>query len=894
MNIIIIMFNNLVLNQIKKMISDFEEAKFELNGYSFKISNYDIINTDILFNSVATEQKNNILIFHPHGSIFLLYAIGILSLSTLLRDLTSTDTSLVENLSIGCRVKLDGSLGIYKGKCFQLGRDHLKIQLGGKGNLVIKIPFPEDLGRLQLYKGSATKLRGWKKKKSNQKPKDTISNILNIEKSQLNIVRQSRVAVITEKKDVLDLIKDLQINDCKFTDIFPVARLTAADNYCAIPGTRLEGRQPVIYFVSSFGVLFNFIQEGNKINTLIIDSASKVRNNFSNINSLKDDKSIENILIFSNCTALNEKRDFERNGFKSWVWTRKDFIELEGLGSFENPEGNFEDPFNNHYKVLKSLTRQKIDLIDIELPEQDTEKIFNEAMEIVNKLRSYNRDADNAKLNELLKTVLGGCLFYFQNLIYPDGYALNLPEVNDFYRTYSQNIIDKIKFKTEELLSIHISSNLEHDFNKLLNVLKKIKEQFSFQNYKADKLLNLLKENVCRSVIVIVRKSWQKEILLEWLENNNIMCSQNPGKRKTITVVDFISFRKLQKDISYDKVIFSGWYGYKNRYIFNSGVSPYIIFLLYPFEKRQVEGFLNILEKDGFNLRDPNCRAELLGINSTDFSSEKDALQKKDYFELEGDLTKIIDDLSLRTLSEIGTSYHSDEEDAVLASLVIFEENEFAFLTKNYRAKILNRIEESIKIKNPEDLEIGDEIVFLSDSRRDIFDELIQIMESSSSFSNEVRISKIWKNAIIKYMKYKNIDFQTFSDELYKKGCKKPLATVRNWVESKHIIGPWNETETLKYIAEVTEDSDLLDNLVKVIYAFRKLRALHVRLGKYLAKCIFASIDSQQERKIEGVMRNRIIELSKCVRTARVKSINNNYKKIAKNKVNHLIEEIGD
>ncbi len=678
-------------------------------------------------------------------------------------------TSFEKNLSVGCCVKLDGSLGIYKGKCFKYGKEYLKIYFGGKCKDTIYISLLENLGRLSIYKGSATKLRGWKKKKSNQKPIDTISNILNIEKSQFNIVRQSRVAVITENKDVLDLMKDLQINNCKFTDIFPVARLTAADNYCAIPGTRLEGRQPVIYFVSSFGVLFNFIQEGNKINTLIIDSASKVRNNFSNINSLKDDKSIENILIFSNCTALNEKRDFERNGFKSWVWTRKDFSELEGLGSFENSEGNFEDPFNSHYKVLKSLARQKIDLIDIELPEQDTEKIFNEAMEIVNKLRSYNRDADNAKLNELLKTVLGGCLFYFQNSIYPDGYALNLPEVNDFYRTYSQNIIDKIKLKTEELLSIHISSNLEHDFNKLLNILKKIKEQFSFQNIKADKLLNLLKEDMRGSVVVIVRKSWQKEILLDWLKDNNIMCNQNSKKRKNISIVDFKSFQKLQKDTFYNKIIFSGWYGYKNKYIFDSGISPHIIFLLYPFEKCQVESLLNMIEKDRFNLRDPNCRAELLGINPADFSSEKDVLQKTDYFELEGDLTKIIDDLTSRTLSEIGTSYHSDEEDAVLASLVIFEENEFAFLTKNYGAKILNRIEESIKIKNLEDLEIGDEIVFLSDSRRNIFDELIQIAESSSSFSTEVRISKIWKNAIIKYMKYKNIDFQTFSEELCKK-----------------------------------------------------------------------------------------------------------------------------
>ena len=886
------MFNDLVLNQINKKMIDFQRADFKIYEYSFKLSNYDIINANILSNSIYDEKQSNILIFEPHRSIFLLYAIGILSLSALLRDLTSAGTSFLENLSIGYYVKLDGSLGIYKGKCFQLGREVLEIQLGGKGNLVIKIPFPEDLGRLQLYKGSATKLRGWKKKKLNQKPKDTISNILNIEKSQLNVVRQSRIAVITEKKDVLDLIKDLKINDCKFTDIFPIAKLTGADKYCALPGTRLEGRQPVIYFVSCFGALFDFIQRGNEINTLILDSASKVESNFSNINSLKDNKNIKNILIFLNHIALDEKRDFEGIGFKSWIWTRKDFSELESLGLFEKPENDFQNPFNSHYRVLKSLARQKIDLIDVEQPEKSTEKIFSEAIEIVNKLISYNRDTGNIKLKELLITVLG-CLFYFQYLIYPDGYALNLSEDNDFYIGNSQDTIDKIKFKTEELLSMHMSSNLKFDFNELLNIFKKIKKQFLLQNQKADKLLNILRENYHSSIAIIVRKPWQREILLGWLQCTDVRIDRESKKRNFINVIDFKSFQKWKNDIFYDIIIFSGWYGYKNKYIFNTGISSHIIFLLYPFEKLQVENYLIDIKYDKYNLRDPNSRAELLGISSTDFTLEKAVSQKTDYFKFEGDLTRILDKLNLKTLSDIGNSYRSDEKDAVLANLVIFEEGEFAFLTKNYRAKKINRIEEKIEFKSPEDLEREDEIIFLSDSRKDIFDELIQITESGSLFSTEVKISKIWKNAIRKYLKFTGKDIHIFTEELDKKGCKKHPVTVKNWVESKYIIGPENEKETLKSIIEVTEDSELKNNLKEVIFACRKLRALHIRLGKYLAQCIFASIDPQHERKIDGVMRNRIRELSECIITAQVKTVDKNYKKVARNKVNCLLE-IGD
>lgn len=883
------MFNNSVLEQINKKISDFQRADFKLHEYSFKLSNYDIINANILSNSIYDEKQSNILIFEPHRNIFLLYAIGILSLSALLRDLTSTGTSFLENLTIGCYVKLDESLGIYKGKCFKDGKEYLEIYFGGKFKDKSYISLLENLVRLSIYKGSATKLRGWKKKKSNQKAKDTISNILNIEKSQLNVVRKSRIAVITDKKDVLDLIKDLKINDCKFSDIFPIAKITSADIDGTIPGIHLDGRQPVIYFVSSFGALFDFIQRGNEINTLILDCASKVESNFSNINSLKDNKNIKNILIFLNHIALYKKRDFEGIGFKSWIWTRKDFSELESLGLFEKPENNFQNPFNSHYRVLKSLAKQKIDLIDTEQSEEDTEKLFNEAREIVNKLKSYNRDAGNIKLNELLITVVG-YLLYFQHLIYPDGYALNLPGDNDFYIGNSQVTIDKIKSKREELLSMHMSSNLEYDLNELINILKKIKKHFLSHNHKADKILNFLRETHHSSIAIIVRKPWQREILLGWLQYSDVRIDRKSEKKNSINVVDFESFRKWKNDIFYDIIIFSGWYGYKNKYIFNTGISSHMIFLLYPYEKQQVKSFLSIFEKDGFNLRDIDIRAELLGISSTDFSLEKVISQKIDYFEFEGDLTGILDKLNLKTVSDIGNSYQSDEKDAVSANLVIFEEGEFAFLTKNYRAKILNRIEEKIEFKNPEDLEREDEIIFLSDSRKDIFDELIQITESGSLFSTEVKVSKIWKNAIRKYLKSTGKDIQIFTKELDKKGCKKHPVTVKNWIESKYIIGPENEKETLKSIIEVTEDSELKNNFKKVIFACRKLRALHIRLGKYLAQCIFASIDSQQERKIDGVMRNRIRELSECIITAQVKAVDKNYKKVARNKVNCLLK----
>jgi len=299
---------------------------------------------------------------------------------------------------------------------------------------------------------------------------------------------------------------------------------------------------------------------------------------------------------------------------------------------------------------------------------------------------------------------------------------------------------------------------------------------------------------------------------------------------------------------------------------------------------------LDIIEKDKFLLRNPDIRGELLGINPNDFTMDNISHNRYANFEFEDDLTKILDDINLNSFSGISEKYQSHEKDAVPANLLIFEDGEFGFFTKKYKAKVLNNIKETLEIKTLEELEIDDEIIFLSNSRKDIFDEFIEISERNPSYCAEVKTSKIWKNAIKKYMECSGNNAQVFARELVRHGCKRHLVTVKNWIEGKHIIGPGKERETLKSIVEVTNDSDLKNNLKEVVFACRKLRALHIRMGRYLAQCIFASIDSQQERKIDGVMRNRIKELSECIITAQVKAVDKNYKKVARNKVNCLLE----
>ncbi len=349
------MFNKNLLETIRSKTSEFENISLTLDDFSFARTDYDRINALMLFNSIADERKDNLVIFNPHGTIFTLYSLVILSFAELQRDLTDKKNAIENNLNVGDRVRLDGCLGMYEGRGIYNGRDHLKIRCGGKLNELAYVFIPEDLHRIQKYAGGATKLRGHKKK-NEIKPGEALSGILKLDIAQLNIVRNSRIAVITEKKNIVDYLRLLKINGYNFTDIFSTARLINSEKYLNIPGTRLRG-EPVVFIVSSFANLIDYVQRGNKINTVIIDGATKIRNNYGNINALKDEEKIES-------TLLAIQQDLE----KEYHQHLKRTVDLDRF---------FDNIRNNYYKLRlellnkqnEKLSRKIISLLDSEWKE---------------------------------------------------------------------------------------------------------------------------------------------------------------------------------------------------------------------------------------------------------------------------------------------------------------------------------------------------------------------------------------------------------------------------------------------------------------------------------------------------------------------------------------------
>ncbi|MFA5163842.1 MAG: DrmE family protein [Patescibacteria group bacterium] len=883
------MFNEKLLTIVKEKTADFGKINLSIGGYTFSRSDYDWVNTQILFNAIAEEGNNDLVVFSPHGFIFTLYSLLIMSFAELQRDLTSKENAIENNLKVGDRVKLDGNLGICEGKGRHGGREYFAIRCGGKYNDLIYVFIPDDLHRLYPYSGMAKVLRGHRRDKRYSRPRQAFSEILQLEISELNIIRTSKIAIISERKNLVDVLQTLKINHYAFTELFPTVKLVNPDKYIKIPGTRLSG-EPVNFIVSNFNTLLEFTQKGNTISAVIIDGASKIRNNYGNINALKDCGGVEDILIFLDHRNLEEKARLNKMDFKTWVWTRKDIEEIKNIGNWKFPKEDTDDPFGGHYAVLKSIARQKVNLIDVRLAKTASSALFEESFNILRKVKEKTENQDNPQVKQFLINSYG-LLLYFQHVLFPIDLSAELAKSQELSYPAPSVMLEKLKISADELLLKHLSSDFKKLFSPLLDNLEKLNSQFREDNFKAHKLIDIFKEYKTYKSAIIVRKPWQREIIVKWLGKNKIPLGENFGR--VADILDFKSFQRLGgESYYYDRIIFSGWYGYEHRYIFNSGIANQIDFLLYPFERRQVEQFLKYIEKDSFNLRDIKSRAAILGLDVKEIPEIKEIPEKAAYEEYGDDIEKIISDISLSAFSDHKIYESNDGADITTARHVVFEEDAHAFFTESYDAKRLNRLEAKVEEKNIGELSVGDEIIFIGDSKRDIFAELIQIAEAAGSISEDVRLSKIWKEAIRKYLAVKSITYSAFAGELKRLGCERHWFTVENWITNPRIIAPEDENLTIKAIADVTGDRELSSKLQEVIHSCRKIRALHIRLGRYLAQCILASIDSQREGKIEGVMRERIKELSGHILIRQIRAIDENELSVSKDRVNRLIDTV--
>ena len=167
--------------------------------------------------------------------------------------------------------------------------------------------------------------------------------------------------------------------------------------------------------------------------------------------------------------------------------------------------------------------------------------------------------------------------------------------------------------------------------------------------------------------------------------------------------------------------------------------------------------------------------------------------------------------------------------------LIVQNSNEHVEKTVPARNKYLHfkdygSLEDAFEIR-AEDLSKGDYVIILDNDRISFIDLFIEIFKLEENIDKN--LAEYWKDKISIYVEDNNLSYEEFH-ELYKKeGGKMGLQTIRNWLKGKN-ISPRDYKNDLMYLSKVMDDDFLLNNIDVMGEEFRKIKSMHIAMGRNL------------------------------------------------------------
>ena len=167
--------------------------------------------------------------------------------------------------------------------------------------------------------------------------------------------------------------------------------------------------------------------------------------------------------------------------------------------------------------------------------------------------------------------------------------------------------------------------------------------------------------------------------------------------------------------------------------------------------------------------------------------------------------------------------------------LVIVSTNEHVEKTVPAKNKYLHfkdygALEEAYEIK-AEDLSKGDYVIILDNEKISFIDLFIEIFKLEENIDKN--LAEYWKDKISIFVEDNNLSYNEFY-ELYKKeGGQMGIQTIKNWLKGKN-ISPRDYKNDLLYLSKVMDDDFLLNNIDIMGEEFRKIKSMHIAMGKNL------------------------------------------------------------
>lgn len=875
----------------KTNIPELLDLKIQIGGQQIAISGYEAVNAIIIQNNIIDQKNMNIAVFHPRDDLLDVFMLTIMGLAAYKDSIIRHSKLRMSDFQIGELVEHAGKVVSFQGIVTDpvTNVERIRMQFGdeyfrGEKQLnppskEIPIEYFSEVSKYHGKKIVPDQMGGTVAKKN---IKDAVQNLLGLHGQQIGLSGYPGFLIASERSYFVDLLKDVVINNIPFFDIFPSVKCTSEHRQRL--GRDNAQRGFMFYFVSSLSTADDVLRDESSIKTLFADARGKSFNNGSLLSSIRNQYDLEDIFWLQTYNQLDSIDKLIKGlGFNIWIWDEEDLSRVIGKDPII-PEEVATNELNTHAQlarlhnstILKFSTLSN-EIIEIPYPNGITLEHHNNLQQQFRDLFNQIEDYRNSQLAKFAIHAAG-----IANRLFLSSLEPALTDKAFISEGKSSFLDDLANLKNDHL--IFSSGAYPEDFKDKSRVIIKSLESyissFSGNKEKLDQVVLIIQNNPTKRICILTKfpgiSSLLKDEVFKELDRKGI-------RNTLLTFTENL----VQPNDFFDIVVWTFKPPAKNSLMLEpSGIKN--ILLLYPLQKHHLETTFDVSRHYFKVYADSKYRSELLKTptNIVDGSDSEVTENPKPIQEVPFDLDKVLSS----TLVKLIPGYQEGSRSRLVeATLVYFNEGLNAFFQKGSKIKVLNLENESIEIKTVGQLAEGDDVAFLANSKRTVFEELVEFYEHKPEITELVKISELWRTALLQFQKENYLHPIKVKRSLDEAGLHRHIATIENWLDGTTICPIEDNYAPVDVIAKVTNNANLIDNLEAVKDAARKMHALRIKIGRYMAKRITQSYISPNSIIDDPVLRDKLDEMTSHVRIARVFSISNDTTQVPQDFVNKLL-----
>ncbi len=788
------------------------------------------VQSEFLAETIAKEKHNIGVVLHTGSVCFDAMMIAYAAISSILFN-QSDPEGVVQSLDSGDLVLYSNQKYIFVGLDDSVGDKLLRngryavLEQPKKDKLKVFV-HQADWSRIVPYLGKSQKLGGVGIRKENGKRDTFLRKVLGFTDAQITKTVDASTVIVMSKEESVRLIRGISFQydgeEISLTDLVTVSYYTDGDQDYQF-GANVAKQEPVLKITGKISVARRLLLQrgGNRNIGLMVLGEESIKRGESELPELLSRKSIQYVYV---CTHIDSERatGILQNYEEAHLFAcTKDFLLSHTL------------PVKAENQYTKELSAQANAVIDNEIEVRELPGfITKEAFRTFKKDMFFLKNADY-ETDEKKSFIIQA--FSLMNLFLSAPFSVK--SLNDVIRMGMTNSVLSVE---ERLEGLSHSKDTFADY--LLEYAERVIDTLEDAYLclydgapKAQELQYIIEESDKR-IAVVVPKAYYATVLREQI-----------GQRRNI---DIVTANRFDNRVLYDVIIVVGNISGSRFDIFRCKSAKDVLVLLYDIEKYEYKKHAKAARAaDSTYNRRVNALLRYEYADDSEAESPEDEELDRIDKELEAYTEKVIIDSSHAV-------FNNTDNRNVLSEIIAvagFDSGDIAFFSKNYKAYVLDELNQTVSEVKASDLNEGDTIIFTRSNAktRDIVDEILVKMIDQSKYPDDIvyayKLSKAWKQSLIGYMNKTGDSAKKIADVMIRNGVSVQEQTIRGWLdEDSHTVGP-RKMDSIQQIALLAGDDNLFDHAGECFAACAVVRRIRRQILETIAEAILGGITGEKK-----------------------------------------------